>query len=109
LANLILARVLPPAQYALVTLVIALVNVGYALAPAGIDGMVNRQGLEAGPRLLRQVLWATTATGLAFALIGWLAYDTSAALTAMIFVSTAAGGVLMVAAAKFQSEQRFGI
>ena len=46
---------LPPAEYALVTLVIALVNVGYALAPAGIDGMVNRRPLEAGPRLLRRV------------------------------------------------------
>jgi O-antigen/teichoic acid export membrane protein len=109
LANLILARVLPPAEYALVTLVIALVNVGYALAPAGIDGMVNRRSLEAGPRLLRQVVWATTTTALLFALIGRLAYGTTAALTAMIFVSTAAGGVLMVAAAKFQSEQRFGI
>ncbi|HEU4474676.1 MAG TPA: hypothetical protein VFR72_07550 [Gemmatimonadales bacterium] len=109
LANLILARVLPPAEYALVTLVIALVNVGYALAPAGIDGMVNRRSLEAGPQLLRQVVWATTTTALLFALIGRLAYGTTAALTAMIFVSTAAGGVLMVAAAKFQSEQRFGI
>ena len=109
LANVILARVLPPAEYALVTLVIALVNVGYALAPAGIDGMVNRQSLEAGPRLLRQVVWATTTTALVFGLIGRLAYGTTAALTAMIFVSTAAGGILMVAAAKFQSEQRFGI
>jgi O-antigen/teichoic acid export membrane protein len=108
-ANLILARVLPPVEYALVTLVVALVNVGFALAPAGIDGIVNRRDLEAGPRLLRRVMFATTATGLVFALVGALAYETSASLTAMIFVSTAAGGALMVAAAKFQSEQRFGL
>ena len=108
-ANLILARVLPPAEYALVTLVVALVNVGFALAPAGIDGIVNRRHLEAGPRLLRRVLLATTATGLVFALVGALAYQTSATVTAMIFVSTAVGGALMVAAAKFQSEQRFGL
>jgi O-antigen/teichoic acid export membrane protein len=107
-ANLILARVLPPAEYALLTLVVALVNVGLALAPAGIDGVVNRRHLEAGPPLLRRVLFATTATGMVFALVGAVAYHTSAGLTAMIFFSTAVGGALMVAAAKFQSEQRFG-
>jgi O-antigen/teichoic acid export membrane protein len=108
-ANLILARVLPPAEYALVTLVVALVNVGYALSPAGIDGIVNRRDLEAGPRLLWRVLFATTAVGVVFAVIGALAYGISATFTAMIFASTAMGGVLMVAAAKFQSEQRFGL
>ena len=108
-ANLILARVLPPAEYALLTLVVALVNVGFALAPAGIDGMVNRRHLEAGPRLLQRVLLATAVTGSVFALVGAVAYQTSAGLTAMIFLSTTAGGALMVAAAKFQSEQRFGV
>jgi O-antigen/teichoic acid export membrane protein len=108
-ANLILARVLPPAEYAWLTLVLALVNVGYALAPAGIDGLVNRRNLEAGPLLLKRVLFATTATGSVFALVGALAYETSASLTAMIFLSTAMGGALIVAAAKFQSEQRFGL
>jgi O-antigen/teichoic acid export membrane protein len=108
-ANLILARVLPPAEYAWLTLVVALVNVGYALAPAGIDGLVNRQDLEAGPPLLKRVLFATTVTGSAFALVGALGYETSASLTAMIFLSTAMGGALIVAAAKFQSEQRFGL
>jgi O-antigen/teichoic acid export membrane protein len=108
-ANLILARVLPPAEYALFTLVVALVNVGYALAPAGIDGIVNRRHLEAGPRLLGRALLATTAMGSVFALVGAGAYGISPSLTAMIFVSTTVGGALMVAAAKFQSEQRFGL
>ena len=108
-ANLILARVLPPAEYALVTLVVALVTVGVALAPAGMDGIVNRRHLEAGPRLLKRVLFATTSTGLVFALVGALAYRTPATLTAMIFVATAVGGAVVVAAAKFQSEKRFGL
>ncbi len=108
-ANLILARVLPPTEYALITLVVALVTVGFALAPAGIDGMVNRRHLEAGPRLLRRVLYTTTATGLAFALLSALAYQTSPSLSAMIFVAIAVGGALMVAAAKLQSENRFGL
>jgi O-antigen/teichoic acid export membrane protein len=108
-ANLILARALPPTEYALVTLVVALVTLAFAVAPAGIDGMVNRRHLEAGPRLLKRVLVATTATGFVFALVGDLAYRTPATLTAMIFVSIAVGGALMVAGAKFQSEKRFGL
>jgi O-antigen/teichoic acid export membrane protein len=109
LANLILARVLPTAEYAVVTLVVALVNLGFPLAPAGLDGIVNRRDVEAGPRLLRQVLISTCTMGVAFALVGALAYRTSAGLTAMIFLSTAAGGALLVAGAKFQSERRFGL
>jgi hypothetical protein len=108
-ANLILARVLPTSEYALVTLILALVNVGYSLAPAGIDGMVNRLHLELGPPLLRRILLSVTVTGAIFAIIGALAYDTSPALTSMIFVSTAVGGALVVAGSKFQSEERFGL
>ena len=108
-ANLVLARVLPPAEYAVVTLVVALVNVGYALAPLGLDAVVNRRRLEAGPGLLRHTLLATSLTGAAFAAAGAAFYETTPLLTAVIFLSTAAGGALMVAAAQFQSEQRFGI
>ncbi len=108
-ANLILARVLPEDEYALVTLVVALVNVGYALAPLGLDGMVNRRSLEAGPGLLRQTLIATGLTGAVFASVGALAYGTTTAITAVIFCSTFVGGVMMVAAAQFQSERRFAL
>ena len=107
-ANLLLARVLPTQEYALVTLVLALANVGYALAPLGLDGIVNRRSLEAGPRLLRKTLLATSLTGVGFAVVGAVAYDTSAVLTAVVFISTAVGGSTMVAAAQFQSERRFG-
>ena len=107
-ANLLLARVLPTQEYALVTLVLALVNVGYALSPLGLDGIVNRRSLEAGPRLLRKTLFATSLTGVGFAVVGAVAYDTSAVLTAVIFISTVVGGATMVAAAQFQSERRFG-
>ncbi len=107
-ANLILARLLPREEYAVVTLVVALLNLGVAVAPAGLDGVVNRRHLEAGPRLLGRVLLPATATGLLFAGIAAGAYQTSLALTAMTLVSVVAGGALVVAAAQFQSEQRFG-
>ena len=108
-ANLVLARALPTEPYALFTLVIALGNLGYSMAPAGLDGVVNRRHLDAGPALLRGVLRTSILVGLAFAAIGLVAYDMSWPLAAMLFVSTAAGGAMMVAGARFQSEQRFGV
>lgn len=109
LANLVLARVLPTAEYALFTLVVALVNVGYPLAPAGVDAMVNRRPLEAGPRLLGRTGQAIVPVGLAFAGLGLVGYETSLPVTLMILASTMAGGALLVAGGQFQSEQRFGI
>ena len=108
-ANLMLARVLPTEQYALFTLVIALGNLGYSLAPAGLDGVVNRRHLEAGPMLLGQTLRSSVLVGLVFAGIGLAAYGMSPGLAVLLFISAAAGGAMMVAGAKFQSEQRFGV
>ena len=63
-ANLVLARALPTEEYAVLTLVVALVNVGYPMAAAGVDGMVNRRRLEAGPRLLRRLMQASIPVAL---------------------------------------------
>jgi O-antigen/teichoic acid export membrane protein len=108
-ANLILARVLPATQYGLFTLVTALANLSFSLAPMGLDGVVLRRHATAGPRLLRRVLGATTLVGLGFTAIGAAGYELSPALLAMLLVSTIAGGAMTVASAQFQSDQRFGI
>jgi O-antigen/teichoic acid export membrane protein len=108
-ANLILARLLPTAEYALFTLVIALVNLSFALAPAGVDGMVNRRRLDTGPRLLRRTLTAGLVVGAAFIVIAEAGYHMSLPLVLVVFVSTVAGGAMVVASAQFQSEQRFGL
>jgi len=108
-ANLILARVFPTEQYALFTLFIALSNLGYSLGPAGIDGIVNRRHLEAGPALLARLTPPAAAVGLALAVFGMAAYGMSAGLGVMLFLSCGFGGAMLVAGAKFQSEQRFGI
>jgi O-antigen/teichoic acid export membrane protein len=108
-ANLVLARALPTEEYALLTLVVALVNVGYPLAAAGVDGVVNRRRLEAGPRLLRRLLHALVPVALVVAGIGLVGYGTSAPLSLMILLCTMAGGALVVAGGEFQSEQRFGL
>jgi O-antigen/teichoic acid export membrane protein len=109
LANLLLARVLPTADYALFTLVVALINFSHALAPAGIDGIVNRRRLEAGPALLRRTIFACTLVALAFVALGWLGYGLSASVLMVLLLSTIAGGAMMVAGAQFQSEQRYTI
>ena len=108
-ANLLLARALPTEEYAVFTLVVALVNVGYPLAAAGVDGIVNRRRLEAGPRLLRRLLHALVPVALIFTVVGIAGYETSLPISLMILLGTMAGGALQVAGAQFQSEQRFGI
>lgn len=108
IANLLLARALPTREYALLTLVIALVNVGYPLAAAGVDGIVNRRPIEASPRLLRRLLRSIVPVGLAFTVTGLAVYGTGPAVAVMILLGTMAGGALLVAAGLFQSEQRFG-
>lgn len=104
-----LARVLPTAEYGLFTLVMAVVNLGFSLATAGLDGVVNRRHLAAGPDLLRRAVGAALLVALVLALISEVAYRLSLPLVIAVFISTVAGGVMMVAGAKFQSEQRFGI
>jgi O-antigen/teichoic acid export membrane protein len=108
-ANLILARALPTVEYGLFTLVTALVNLSFALAPAGVDGVVNRRRLEAGPHLLKRTLTAALIVGTASAVIAEAAYHLSIPLLLVVFISTVAGGAMAVAGAQFQSEQRYGI
>jgi O-antigen/teichoic acid export membrane protein len=108
-ANLILARVLPAVEYGIFTLVTALVNLAFSLAPVGLDGVVLRRHLVAGPRLLSRVILVTTLVGLAFAAVGALAYDLDASLVALLLISTIAGGAMVVASAQLQSDQRFGL
>ncbi|HET6796467.1 MAG TPA: oligosaccharide flippase family protein [Gemmatimonadales bacterium] len=108
-ANLILARVLPTEEYALFTLAIALVNLAFALGPLGLDGVVNRRHLEAGPRLLHRTLAASCLVGLVFVAIAAVGYHMAPLVLLLLFLSTVAGGAMAVAGAQFQAEQRFGL
>ncbi len=108
-ANLILARVLPAREYALFTLGLALLNMGHAIAPAGIDGVVLRRDLDCGPRLLGRVLTATSIVALSVGVIGALGYGLSHGLVAIVILGSASGGAMYVAGARFQREHRFGL
>jgi O-antigen/teichoic acid export membrane protein len=108
-ANLILARSLPPNEYGRFTLVIALINLSFALAPIGVDGIVLRRHLEVEPALLTRTLGAGLIIGTISLLIAGFAYHLSTLYLLLVFAATVGGGAMAVAGAKFQSEQRYAI
>ena len=108
-ANLILARALPESEYALFTLFLALLNLGFALAPVGIDTLVVRRAVEFGPRFLKKVVAVTSGVGLVFGAIGVFGYGLSLSVALMLALAVAAGGIMSVAASQFQGELRFGV
>jgi O-antigen/teichoic acid export membrane protein len=107
LGNLLLARVLPPAQFGVFTLFLALVQIGVTLAPIGLEGQVNRrQGamVSAWRPLGTSLFVAATTVVVAAAL-----YTMNIALLAALLISITAGGIGRVAAAYFQSQLRFSL
>ena len=106
-ANLLLARVLSTEHYALLTLVVALMTLGYHLAPAGLDALVTRGRVDVGPALLRRVSMTAALIGTGATAVAFTAYGLSTVTAALLLAGTAAGGVMLVAAAHFQSDQRF--
>jgi O-antigen/teichoic acid export membrane protein len=104
---LLLARALPPAQFGVFTLFIALVQIGASLAPVGLDGQVNRRPgsvVRPGRALLTSGIVAA-----ATAIFASTAYRLDAALIIALVISITAGGTSHVASAVFQSRLRFGL
>jgi len=108
-ANLLLARELSTEQFALLTLLVALNTLGYHLAPLGLDGVVMRGRVGVGWPLMKRAAAVAAGIGLATSAIASLAYGLSAPLAPLLFCGTGAGGLMLVASAGFQSQQRFGI
>jgi len=108
-ANLLLARELSTEQFALVTLLVALNTLGYHLAPLGLDAVVTRGRVAVGGPLLKRAAGTSAVIALAVAIVSYIAYGLPAAIAGLVLAGTVAGGLLLVAAAKFQSEQRFVI
>jgi len=107
LGNLLLARVLPPAQFGVFTLFLALVQIGVTLAPIGLEGQVNRRqgAMVSAWRPLGTSLIVAAATVVVAAAL----YTMNIALFAALFISITAGGIGRVVAAYFQSQLRFSL
>jgi hypothetical protein len=108
-ANLLLARELSTSQFALLTLLVALNTLGYHLSPLGLDGVVTRGRVEVGWPLLKRAAAVSVGLGAAIGVTASLAYGLSTGLAALLLAGTAAGGLMLVASAKFQSEHRFSV
>jgi hypothetical protein len=108
-ANLLLARELSTSEFALLTLLVALVTLGCYLAPLGLDGVVTRGQIDVGWPLLKRAAGVAAGVGLAVGVAAFVLYELSAAMALLLFAGTAAGGLMLVASARFQREQRFGI
>lgn len=108
-ANLLLAYELPRQEYALFTLVLALVNLAAPASPVGLDALVLRRRLEIGPALFRRLLLVSSFVTLLFVLVGDAIYHLAPWLLVLVAVSSIGGAVMAVAGARFQSEQRFGL
>ncbi len=108
-ANLLLARELSTEQFALLTLLVALNTLGYHLAPLGLDGVVMLGRVRVGWPLLKRAAAVAAGIGLSTSVIASVAYGLSVPLAPVLFCGTAAGGLMLVASAGFQSQQRFGI
>lgn len=107
LAQLLFARALEPDDFAVVSLVLAINQVGFVAAGLGIDVPINKHRLPASRALLRRILrWAVPiALGVGLVALVFYRLDAriAAGLTAMVVASTAN----QVASALYRSTQQF--
>ena len=108
-ANLLLARELSTREFALLTLLVALNTLGCYLAPLELDGVVTRGQIDVGWPLLKRAAGVAAGVGLAVGVAASVLYELPPAMALLLFAGTAAGGLMLVASARFQREQRFGI
>lgn len=106
-ANLILARALEPAEYAIASLVIALVQIAMPLGPLGLDVLVTRRRLAGHRALLARAVGTSAGTGAAAVLVGAALYRLEPRLLGILIVSSVAGGANLVASAVYQAQRRF--
>jgi len=106
-ANLILARAMTPEDYAIVSLVVALVQIAMPLGPLGLDVLVARKRLDPRPALLSRTLATSALTGGVAAGAGALLYGLDARLVGLLLASSLAGAANLVAAAVYQGWRRF--
>ena len=106
-ANLLLAWFLPTRDYGLIVLAVSLINLGYPLAPLGLEGIVVRRKLSATPHLLYVSLLTGIATGIVIALIGALVYQLEFLVLALVCAAIVGGGAAYLASSKFRSLERF--
>ena len=90
-------------------MLVALNTLRYHFAPLGLDGIGLRGRAEIGWPLLKRAVAVAAGVGLAASVIASLVYGLSGTAAPLLLCGTAAGGLMLIASARFQSEQRFGV
>lgn len=106
--NLMLARVLAPAEFARFALFFAIAQIGMSIGPFGADVIMTRRHYDPGPELHRRVLCTSFIVAVVLVVLSKLLYPLSNAILAVMLVTIAAGGVKVVATSHFRSQERFG-
>lgn len=96
LGNLMLARVLPAAQYGIVALFIALTNVAGTIAPLGAEEVVRRRFFPASWAMLLRGAISGLAVGLLAAILAVAAYGIDLTLAALLCVGVVGHGSTLV-------------
>lgn len=107
LGSLVLARVLSPNEYGLVSLFIGIVAVCGFTGPLGLDLVVARRGLQLNSSWRRAALAACTAVGVATAAVTAIAYHLALSLLICVLLATAARGVVQACGGHFRGERQF--
>lgn len=107
LGNLVLAKVLSPNEYGLVSLFIGIVALCGFTGPLGLDLVVARRGLQLNSSWRRAALAACTAVGVVSAAFTAIAYHLALPLSICVLLATAARGVVQACGAHFRGERQF--
>jgi O-antigen/teichoic acid export membrane protein len=106
LGSLLLARVLPTHEYALVALVLGIVAVAGLTAPLGLDQIAARRGIRLDAPWRRAALTACLTTALGAAIVAACVYRLPPALAVSVALITLALGVAQSAGGHFQGRQQ---
>jgi hypothetical protein len=107
--NLMLARALPPVEFARFVLLYSVIQIGMNVAPLGADVVLARMQRDPVPGLNRQVLWTSAIAAGALAVACAIFYSLSPAMLTMLWIAVTAGGIRTIEIARLRSAQRFDI
>jgi O-antigen/teichoic acid export membrane protein len=107
-ANLILARVLPPPEFAQFALLYAIVQVGINVGPIGVDVTLTRRLINPTAGLRRQSFLTSLCVAVALVIVSAALYPLATALLATILISVTGGGLEIAALAYYRSRERIG-
>ncbi|MEX0870732.1 MAG: hypothetical protein WDZ65_02875, partial [Aquisalimonadaceae bacterium] len=108
LANLLLARFMTPVDYGLLTLLLALIQLGLGVGPAGVELVINRHLLPPSYCLAVRVAITGSLAALGVCAVAQFVYEVPAGVLPWLFLALAASAMSRVGSALFQSDQRFG-